>query len=147
MNPTAHTISPLEAPFTTPSKRHQRLRRTGAIAAGFATIVVASTAVDSVLHATGVYPPLGHSMSSGLFALATAYRLIIAIAGSYLTARLSPGRPLADALILGAIGTVVSTAGAIAMWDAGPGWYPLGLIATALPCAWLGARLFLRGAK
>jgi ABC-type xylose transport system permease subunit len=48
------------------------------------------------------------------------------------------------ALILGAIGFVVSLAGAITattMVDLGPAWYPIALVLTALPCAWLGGAL------
>ena len=41
-------------------------------------------------------------------------------------------------LILGGIGTVLSTLGAIEMWDFGPNWYPVVLAASALPSAWLG---------
>jgi len=40
---------------------------------------------------------------------------------------------------------VLSTAGAVATWDRGrdfgPHWYPLALIATAMPCAWAGGWL------
>ena len=69
------------------------------------------------------------------------YRFLFDVAGSYLTARLAPDRPMRHALALGAIGLVLSIAGAVALWSVGPAWYPLGLAASALPCAWLGARL------
>jgi hypothetical protein len=48
------------------------------------------------------------------------------------------------AMIGGAIGFVLSTAGAIAamtMADLGPNWYPISLALTALPCAWLSGKL------
>jgi len=48
------------------------------------------------------------------------------------------------ALALGAIGFALSIAGAVVMWDAGPGWYSIGVAASALPCAYLGARLNTR---
>ena len=42
----------------------------------------------------------------------------------------------------------LATAGAIATWNAGPAfgphWYPLALIALALPQTWLGAKLASR---
>ena len=116
-------------------------RRIGAVLAGFLTIVVLSTATDAVLHATGVYPPFGERMSDALFLLATAYRIVFGVMGCYITARLAPDRPMQHALVLGAVGTVLSTAGAVAMWDAGPAWYSLAIIAISLPCAWAGARL------
>ena len=80
-------------------------------------------------------------MSDGLFAVAAAYRLVIGVAGSYLTARLAPDHPTRHALVLGAIGVVLGTLGAVAMWNAGPPSYPLMVIAMTLPCAWAGAKL------
>jgi len=84
-------------------------------------------------------------MSDALFLLATLYRTLYAIAGSYLTARLAPHRPMKHALASGVVGLVLSTVGAIATWDRGPEfgphWYPLSLVATAMPCAWAGGRL------
>ncbi len=120
------------------------LRSVGAVLAGLLVIVVLSTAADAVLHAAGVYPPYPRRMADELFVLATAYRVAFGIAGCYVTARLAPGRPLAHALALGAVGTVLSTAGAVAMWDYGPAWYSLAIIAISLPCAWAGARLHTR---
>ena len=129
----------------------QRLGRSvGAVFAGLVLIVVLSTAIDAVLHGTGVYPPPGQPMSTGLWLLATAYRLVISVFGCYLTARLAPGRPMGHALTLGGIGVLISLAGTIYAWDKGPGfgprWYPVGLVVTALPMAWLGGWLFLRRA-
>ena len=100
-----------------------------------------------VLHAAGVFPPVGQPMSNPLFLLAAAYRVVYAVAGGYVAARLAPGRPMAHALALGVVGLVVSAAGAAATWNEGPAfgprWYPLALVATALPCAWAGGRLHL----
>jgi hypothetical protein len=120
-------------------------RSVGAVLAGLFTIFAVTTATDVVLHATGVFPGWNERMSDGLFALATAYRIVYGIAGSYVTARLAPSRPLRHALVLGAIGVVISTAGAIAMWDCGPAWYSLAVIAMSLPCAWAGAKLHRAG--
>lgn len=121
------------------------LRSIGAVLAGFVAIVVVSTLTDMALHQSGIYPPLGQRMSDGLFALALGYRIVYGIGGSYIAARLAPTRPLLHALVLGGIGTVLSVAGAVAMWHAGPPWYSLGVIAIALPCAWLGGKLATRG--
>ena len=125
-------------------------RSVGAVCAGLVVIVVLSTAIDAVLHGTGVYPPAGQPMSNPLWLLATAYRLVISVLGCYLAARLAPGRPMAHALALGIVGVLISGAGAIYAWDKGPGfgprWYPLGLVVTALPTAWLGGWLYLQRA-
>ena len=121
------------------------LRSFGALFAGFLVVVVLSIGADLLMHATGVFPPWGEPMSDSRFLLATVYRILFAIAGSYVTARLAPHRPMKHALLGGVVGLVLSTAGAVATWDRGPEfgphWYPLALVATALPCAWAGGRL------
>jgi hypothetical protein len=129
---------------TEPPRR--TLRSVGALFAGFVVVVVLSLGTDAVLHATGVFPPWGQPMSDALFLLATAYRTLFGILGAYVTARLAPRRPMGHALLGGAIGLVLATAGAVATWDKGPEfgphWYPLSLIATALPGAWAGGRAY-----
>jgi hypothetical protein len=131
--------------LASPPRSRPVLRGIGAVLAGLAAVFAVTTATDVVLHLSGVFPPLGAPPMSGpLFLLAFAYRLVFGVGGGYLTARLAPAHPMRHALILGAVGLALSIAGAAAMWDAGPAWYPLGVAASALPCAWLGARLWLR---
>lgn len=128
----------------------KRPRRTllsiGAVLAGLLVIVLISTATDMVMHGSGVFPPLGAPMSDSLFLMTTAYRIVISVAGCYITARLAPDRPMRHALALGVVGVVASAAGAVATWNRGPAfgphWYPLALIALAMPCAWLGGKLY-----
>jgi hypothetical protein len=119
----------------------------GAVLAGVVAVVVLSLGTDIAFHEAGVYPSWGQPMSEGLFVLATAYRIVYAVAGGYIAARLAPDRPMAHALMQGAIGIVLSTIGAIATWNKGPEfgpkWYPLALVVTALPCAWAGGRLLV----
>ncbi len=121
------------------------LQSVGAVFAGVLTIFVLSLGTDAVLHATRVYPPWGEPMADALFVVATIYRIVYAIAGSYITARLARDRPMNHALALGVVGVILSVAGAVATWNAGPAfenkWYPLALIFSALPCAWLGGKL------
>jgi hypothetical protein len=119
-------------------------RSVAAVLAGFIAIVVTHTGTDAVLHATGVFPPAGQSMSDALFGLAASYRFVFSVLGAALTARLAASRALAHTLVLGAIGTVLSLAGLIATLarpELGPLWYPLSLVLVTLPCCWLGAKL------
>jgi len=111
--------------------------------AGFVAVVVLSLGTDWVLHAAGVFPALGQKMSDALFVLATVYRTLYGVVGSYVTARLAPDRPMGHALVGGLIGVAMSTLGAVVTWnkDLGPRWYPLALIVTAMPTAWLGGKL------
>lgn len=123
-------------------------RSIGAVLAGFLATFVLSLGTDFVLHSAGVFPPWGQPMSNALFVLATAYRVIYTVAGGYITARLAPNRPMGHAWTLGVIGLVAAIAGTMATWDKGPEfgpkWYPLALVATAIPCVWLGGRLAQR---
>ena len=127
------------------------LRSIGAVFAGLLAIVILSLGTDAILHATGTYPPWGKPMSDNLYILALAYRIVIGIAGGWLTARLAPDRPMAHALILGLVGLILSIMGAIATWNRGPEfgphWYPVALIVTAIPCAWMGGKLATRGSS
>lgn len=121
------------------------MKSASAVLIGFAAIVVLSLGTDQVLHSLQIYPPWGQPMTSTpLLLLALGYRTIYAVLGCYLTARFAPSRPMLHAMILGAIGLVLSTLGAIGASQANlsPIWFPLALIATTLPCAWLGARLY-----
>ena len=120
-------------------------RSIGALLAGFLAVVILSLATDVALYAAGVFPPLGMPLSDTLCLLAAAYRTVYAIAGSYVTARLAPYRPMGHALVGGAVGVAVSTLGAAATWSRtpalGPHWYPVALIVLSMPCAWAGGEI------
>jgi len=122
------------------------------VLAGIVVGAVLSLGTDALLEAVGVFPKIGKQMSDALFALATAYRIVYGILGSYVIARLAPDRPMQHALIGGVLGLVVSIIGAVVTWnrDLGPHWYAIGIAVTALPCAWVGGKLRLmqmRGAE
>lgn len=114
-----------------------------AVVAGVLFIVIATTLVDIVLHLIGVYPPMGEPMTDALAVLASSYRLILSIAGAWLTARLAPERPMKYALILGVVGTILGLFGVIQTWNLGlgPRWYPISLAALAIPQCWFGGWL------
>jgi hypothetical protein len=115
-----------------------------ALLAGFLAVVILSLVTDIVLRALKIFPPLGQPMSNVLFLLATVYRTLYGVVGSYITARLAPNRPMGHALLGGIVGLVLSIVGAVATWnkvELGPHWYPLALVATALPGAWVGGWL------
>lgn len=122
-----------------------------AVLVGMLTVVILSLGTDLALHAAGIFPPLGLRMSNALFVLATAYRTVYAVAGGYVTAWFAPNRPVYHAVVNGFIGVVLSLLGAVLTWNKalGPHWYPLALVVTALPTAWIGGRLRLMqvGAK
>jgi hypothetical protein len=124
----------------------------GAVVVGSVVGIVLSIGTDALMHASGIFPPNGKPMSDGLFGLALGYRVVYGLVGSYVIAWVSRERPMRNALIAGALGFVVSTVGAVVSWNKGaefgPRWYPVALIATTLPSAWLGAKVYLaRAAK
>ena len=118
-----------------------------AVIAGILVGIVITLGTDVVLHAVGVFPPWGASMVGfdGALLLATAYRIVYGVLGSYIIARLAPDRPMQHALVGGFLGLVVSIVGAAVTWNKGPAfgphWYPLALIVLAMPQAWAGGRL------
>ncbi|MFN0123909.1 MAG: hypothetical protein ACKV2V_25685 [Blastocatellia bacterium] len=110
---------------------------------GFLAVVIPSLGTDQIMHSLNIYPPWGEPMnetSDNLLAL--AYRCAYGALGSYLAARFAPRHPMRYAMILGVIGFALSLLGAIAAipLKLGPSWYPISLVVTALPCAWLGGR-------
>jgi hypothetical protein len=120
------------------------LKSIRAVVVGVLFIIIVTTLVDALMHATGVYPD--HTLTDRLAVIASSYRLIISIAGAYLTAKLAPQNPMKHAIILGVVGTVLGLVGVIATWNAGlgPRWYPISLAVLALPQCWFGGWLFTR---
>lgn len=122
-------------------------RSIGAVLAGMFAGILLTLGTDVVLHAIGVFPPWGQSMVGydAALLLATVYRTVYGVAGSYIIARLAPDRPMMHALLGGAIGLAISILGAAVTWDRGPAfgphWYPLALIVLAMPTAWAGGKL------
>ena len=121
------------------------LRSIGAFLAGMLVNIIASVGTDAAMVAAGIFPPLNEPgrFTTPLLLLATAYRTLYGIAGSYLTARLAPDHPMGHSLTLGAAGFVACLAGAVTMWGYGPNWYPVALVVLALPTAWVGGKLRL----
>ena len=98
-----------------------------AVVAGAVVAIVATTLVDVVLHIAHVFPPINDPINDALALLATSYRIVIGVAGAWLTARLAPDKPLKHALILGYLGVALGLVGVVATWNKGlgPHWYRL----------------------
>ena len=122
------------------------LKSIGAVLAGILVGAILSLGTDVVLHATRVFPPWGQPASNALLLLATAYRTVYSVAGSYITARLAPNRPMLHALMLGVLGLAVSIVGTVVTWNKGPAfgphWYPVALVVLAMPQCWVGGKLY-----
>jgi len=114
------------------------------VVAGVIFIIAVTTLVDIVLHIAGVFPPMSQPIDNTLALLATAYRVVIGVAGAWLTARLAPEKPMKHALLLGGVGAALGLAGAVVTWNLGlgPRWYPFALIVLALPQCWAGGKIY-----
>ena len=125
-------------------------RSIGAVLTGMFVGILLTLATDVVCHAIGVFPPWGQSMAGyeKSLMLATIYRTVYGVAGSYIAARLAPDRPMLHAMILGVLGLLVTIGGTVVTWNKGPAfgphWYPVALIVLALPTAWAGGQLRVR---
>src|SRR5262245_56349570 len=109
---TNHSTRQVDRNSTPPARPWQSV---GAILLGFFAVVVLSLGTDQIFHMLDVYPPWGVPMQApGLNLLALSYRTVYAILGSYLAARFAPRNPMRHAVILGFIGLVPATGGAIA---------------------------------
>ncbi len=120
-------------------------RSIGALAAGFVVNVVLSLGTDAAFESLGLMPAIGHAINDSQSLLAAGYRTLYGVISSYVVARMAPYGAVGHALVGGAIGMVLATAGAVATWNQalGPHWYPLSLIVTALPSAWVGGKLWV----
>jgi len=125
------------------------VRSTGAVLGGMLASAALALGTDEVLHLVGLFPPINQvTYEAPRFVAATTYRVIYAVLGFYLIARLAPARPWRHVGVAAAIGFVASIAGVVATMthDMGPLWYPVALAVTTLPCAWLGGALRARQA-
>src|SRR5450432_1268709 len=118
-----------------------------AVFAGALVGVILSIATDKLMPGAGHFTILGQPMSDRLFLVATGYRTLYGILGSYIAARLAPSRPMLHAMVLGLIGLAATFAGLVATWNKGPEfgphWYPLSLVVLTLPQSWLRGKLRL----
>ena len=123
------------------------LKNIGAVLAGFLFVIAITIPTDLILEKTGLMKKPFDTNPSWFIGFVVLYRCLFGVIGSYITARLALARPMRLAMIGGFIGFILSTIGAIVIWDTPPHWYAIALIITALPCAWLGGTLFLNSRK
>lgn len=112
-----------------------------AVLAGVLANLITTVAVDSTLSAMGMLPPPGESMSTNLYIFALVYRFPVAVIAGYVTAMLSPRKPMIHTLVLTGVLMVGTYTSAVAMHSDRPGWYAPGLIAIAILCPILGEQL------
>lgn len=116
-----------------------------ALLVGIAVGIVLSVGTDWILRTTGLAPSQNGRWPDQLLLLAAVYRSIYGVIASYVIATLAPNRPMGHSLLAGALGILVMALGAVATWSstAGQHWYGVALLLTAMPTAWIGAKLRL----
>lgn len=119
------------------------LKSTGAIVVGFILVAVLSVGTDTILEATGVFPPITQPQlyTSGHLLFALIFRTVYAGIGGYITALLSPGKSMRDAKILASIGFFVAVIGALSHLNLGNVWYPILLAILSPMFVILGAKM------
>ena len=117
-----------------------------AVLAGLVVTIVLSTCVDLLVVYAGILPATSADNTDLHWAIIAGYRAVIVVFGCWVAARLAPSQPMKHALIAGGIGMVLAIAGVIYSWDKGPEfgphWFSITVALTALPCAWIGGKLF-----
>lgn len=119
-------------------------RSVSAVFVGVLAVFVLSIGTDQLLHQWGFYPPWDQGMHDPIQNLvALTYRCVYAVLGGYMAAKFAPKKPMEHAFALGLIGFAIASFGFFATrkLNLGPAWYPLALIGTAIPCAWLGGTI------
>jgi len=115
------------------------LKSIGAVAAGLIAVIILSNGTDILLESSGIFPPVEEQLKHGF--TTTWMLLLFMVIGGYITAWLSPNRPMRHALILGLIGMVLGILGAIAAWGVAPPWFLIMITVLGLPAVWLGGKL------
>ncbi len=114
-----------------------------AVVVAFIVTGVLSTAVDHVFHVTGVYPPYGEPMyDTGLLILASFYRLLFQILGSYAMSVIARDKAMTAGWIVGVLGTLLWLSGGIFMQGMGPLWYPIAGALLSIPSVLTGVKLY-----
>ena len=117
----------------------------GAILAGFILGATLSIATDFLMDKLGIMSMENFKQTPVIIILVViVYRFIFNVLGCYFTAKLAPGKPIKHVIIIGIIGTILSIAGAVAMWENAIPFYNIAIILISLPSAWLGGQLFLK---
>jgi len=117
----------------------------GALLVGFITVAILSIATDMLFEVLHIFPPQNQPQVYAwwMLPIALLYRTLFTLFGGFVTAKLAPNKKVLHAIILGTIGMVFATGGAIVNWDKSLNaeWYPLLLIFVSIPATWLGGRL------
>ena len=113
-----------------------------AVAAGFFASTVMSLGGDIAFRRMSpeAFDSEGHARTDGALFTMMGYEALFVFIAGYVTARLAIRRPLAHALVMGAIVLLARASTVFLTWDAAPPWFQLGVLLLIVPIALLGAK-------
>lgn len=119
------------------------VRSVVAVAAGFFASTVMSLGADLAFRrmSPDSFDAEGQASSDGTLFVIMGYEVLFAAVAGYVTARLAIRKPLAHALIMGAVVLVGRIPTAILSWSTVPVWFHLGVLLLIVPAALLGAKV------
>ncbi len=125
------------------------VKNIGAVLAGFVIIVALSVITDMVVEKVGILPPANQPDMYMWWHLLIAllYRSAYAVSGGYVTAKLSPQKPMRNVISLAVLGTVIGTLGTVSNWEMAVQsgvWYPIVLLVTSPFLVWYGGKLRIK---
>lgn len=114
-----------------------------AVLAGFFASMVMSLGADLAFRRMSPesFDAEGQAANEGTLFVIMGYETLFAAVAGYVTARLAIRRPLAHALIMGAVVLAGRLFTAILAWSSVPAWFHVGVLVLIVPAALLGAKL------
>lgn len=119
------------------------IRSVIAVLAGFFASMVMSLGADLAFRRMSPesFDAGGRAANDGTLFITMGYETLFAAVAGYVTARLAIRRPLAHALVMGAVVLAGRLFTAILTWGSVPAWFHIGVLVLIIPAALLGAKL------
>lgn len=111
-----------------------------AILAGVATLTAISFGIEAIVDPLLTRASLSHSIGARLFGF--AYGTLSIVAGGYVTAWVAQRAPIVHAAVLGAVQSLLTVWGMIAMWNHAPAANWIVALAMSLPASLVGGWVF-----
>ena len=131
--------------FTIYNMKKNIFKSIGVIVLAFVANALLSMLTDFLLESIGVLPnPEKGLFETGAIILVLCYRGIYTVLAGVIIAKLAPRKPMLHAMILGAIGVVITllAISSPAFAEKSRLWFGYTLIAITVPCLWLGVKVY-----
>jgi len=122
----------------------------GVILLAFISIALLSIVTDFLLESIGMLPdPKKGLFDTWAIILVLVYRGIYTIFAGFIIAKLAPSKPILHAIILGAVGIIITILATNdpSFADKAPLWFGYTMAAITIPCLWVGVNIQLNWNK